>query len=120
MCNLSDKKSKKGQTSPTGNRCTSLPICKLELDVSGSYPKTLSCNKYIVLFVDWYSGWPEAFSVPEKTAKPAAHLLEEMIPRYSTPLQIVTDNGSENINRVMKHTLQEMNYSHVTTSFYHP
>ena len=35
-------------------------------------------------------------------------------------MQIVTDNGSENINRVMKQTLQEMNISHVTTSYYHP
>ena len=47
-------------------------------------------------------------------------LLEEIIPRYSTPLHIVTDNGSENINRVMKHTLQEINIRHVTTSYFHP
>ena len=64
---------------------------------------------------------PEAFSVPDKTAEMVVHLLlEEIIPMYSTPLQIVTDNGSENINRVMKHTPQEMNISHVTTSYYHP
>ena len=31
---------------------------------------------------------------------------------------MVTD--SENINRVMKHTLQEMNIGHATTSYYHP
>ena len=42
-------------------------------------------------------------------------LLEEIIPRYSTPLQIVTDNGSENINRVMKHALQEMDISPTIT-----
>ena len=35
-------------------------------------------------------------------------------------MQIVTDNGSENIDRVMKHTLQEMNMSHVTTYYCHP
>ena len=47
-------------------------------------------------------------------------LLEEIIPRYSTPLQIVSDNGSENVNRVMRHTLETLNISHVTTSYYHP
>ena len=46
--------------------------------------------------------------------------LHQVIPRYNTPLYIVTDNGSENFNKVMKHTLQEMNISHVTTSYYHP
>ena len=35
-------------------------------------------------------------------------------------MEIVTDNGSVNINRVMKHTLHEMNTSYVTTSYNHP
>ena len=83
--------------------------------------RLLSGNKYIIGLVDLYSGWPEAFTVPDKTAETVVHLLfEEIIPRYSAPLQIVIDNGSENINRVMKHTLQEMNISHISTSYYHP
>ena len=71
--------------------------------------------------MDWYSGWPEAFTVSDKTAETVAHLLlEEIIPRYSIPLQIVTDNGSENVNKIMKHTLQKMNISQLTTSCYQP
>ena len=54
------------------------------------------------------------------TAETVAHLLsDEIIPRYGTPLQTDTDNASKTINRVMKHTLQGMNISHVTTSYYH-
>ena len=97
------------------------PFAKIGLDVSGPYPKTLSGNKYIIGFVDWYSGWPEAFAVPDKTAETVAHLvIDEIIPRHSTPLQIVSDNGSENVNKVMKHMLKSNNISHITTSFYHP
>ena len=60
----------------------------------------------MVGFVDWYSGWAEAFLVPDKSAETIAHLLlEEIIPRYSTPLQLVTDNGTENVNKVMQHLL---------------
>ena len=78
VCNLSDKKTKKGQPSSIGNRCSSL---QLGIDVSGPYSKTLSGNKYIIGFVHWYSGWPEAFSVPDKTAEIVVHLLlEEIIP----------------------------------------
>ena len=36
------------------------PFAKIGLDLSGPYPTTLSGNKYIISFVDWYSGWPEA------------------------------------------------------------
>ena len=49
------------------------PFAKLGLDVSGPYPKTLSGNKCIIGFVDWYSGWPEAFTVPDKTAETVVH-----------------------------------------------
>ena len=54
----------------------------------------MSRNKYIVAFVDWFSGLPEAFAVPDKTADTVAHLLiEEIFPRFGCPLQIVTGNG---------------------------
>ena len=94
------------------------PSAKLDIDVSRPYPTILSGNKYIC-FVDWYSGWPEAFAVPGRSAETVVHLvLDEIIPWHSTPLQTVTDNNTENINKVMKYTLdlrEQMNISHVTT-----
>lgn len=96
-------------------------FAKLGLDLSGPYPTSLSGNKYIVGFIDWYSGYPEAFAVPDKTADTIAHLIiEEIFPRYGAPLEIVTDNSSENVNRVVRETLQALNVHHVTTSVYHP
>ena len=96
-------------------------MAKLSLDLSGPYPTTLSGNKYIVAFVDWYSGWPEAFSVPDKTASTIAHLIvEEIFPRYGCPLQIVTNNGTENINKTVQETLQSLKIDHIRTSVYHP
>ena len=97
------------------------PMAKLSLDLSGPYPKTMSGNKYIIAFVDWFSGWPEAFAVPDKTADTVAHLLiEEIFPRFGCPLQIVTDNGSENVNKVVQETMRSLNIHHVQTSVYHP
>ena len=96
-------------------------FAKIGLDLSGPYPVTLSGNKYIATFVDWYSGWPEAFPIPDKTGETISHLLlEEIFPRYGACLQIVTDNGSEFENRVVNETLAALNVDHVTTSFYHP
>ena len=81
----------------------------------------MSGNKYIVAFVDRFSGWPEAFAVPDKTADTIAHLLiEEIFPCFGCPLELVTDNGTDNVNRVMKETLRTLNIHHVTTSFYRP
>ena len=75
------------------------PFAKLALDISGPYPKTHSGNQYIVTFIDMYSGWPEAFSVPNKKAETVVHLLvDEIFPRFGAPLQLLTDNGPENVN----------------------
>ena len=97
------------------------PFAKLALDISGPYPKTHSGNQYIVTFIDMYSDWPEAFAVPNKKAETVVHLLvDEIFPRFGAPLQLLTDNGSENVNKIMKKTLEELNVHHVTNSFYHP
>ena len=65
--------------------------------------------------------WPEAFAVPNKKAETVAHLLvEEIFPRFGGPLQLVTDNGPENANKILAKTLKELKIHHVFTSYYHP
>lgn len=97
------------------------PFAKIGLDLSGPYPTTLSGNKYIVSFIDLFSGWPESFPVPDKSADQIAHLiLEFIVTRYGCPLEILTDNGSEQVNRKVKETLKTMNINHITTSYYSP
>ena len=97
------------------------PFAKVSVYLSGHYPKTLSGNEYIISFVDWYSGWCEAFPVPDKRSEYVAHLiLEEIVPRYSTLLVLVSDNGTENVSQIMKETLEALNIKHITASVHHP
>ena len=102
---------------------TGIPLyafAKLSLDLLGLYPKSLSGYTYIIAFVDWYIGWPEAFAAPDKMAETIAHLIvNEIFPRFGCLLELVTDNGSENCNKVVKETLEVLNI-HVRTSYYSP
>lgn len=92
----------------------------LAVDTCGPYPRSLSGNKYIVTFVDLFSGWPEAFCVPDKSAETMAQLLiDEILPRYGAPRNLISDNGSE-WGAAFKNVLEEMNIKHIKTSFYHP
>ena len=52
---------------------------KRAIDVSGPYPTSLSGNKYIVSFIDLFSGYPEAFVCPDKSAQTIAHLIIDEI-----------------------------------------
>ena len=96
-------------------------MAKIYLDFSGPYPTTLSGNKYIIAFVDWFSGWPEAFAVLDKTAGTVAQLIiEEIYRRHGCALQIVWDNGTENVSRTVQEILATLKIDHVLTSIYHP
>ena len=97
------------------------PFAKISMDISGPYPTSLSGNRYVLSLVDHYSGWPEAYALPDKTAQSIAHVvLDEFFPRYGCPCEMVTDNGTENENQVMREVFEELKIHHVKTSFYHP
>ena len=97
------------------------PIAKISLDLSGPYPTSVSSNRYIIAFVDWFTGWPDAFAVPDKTADTVARLLlEHIFPHFGCSLQIVTDNGTENVNKVIKEVYESLKIDHVLTRVYHP
>ncbi|XP_047402925.1 uncharacterized protein LOC124980911 [Sciurus carolinensis] len=50
--------------------------------------------KYLLVFVDTFSGWVEAYPTRHETAKVVAKkLLEEIFPRYGIPGTIGSDNG---------------------------
>ena len=96
-------------------------FARIRSDLSGPYPTSLLGKKYIVGYIDLYSGYPEAYAVPDKSAYNIAHsLIDEIFPRYGSPLEIITDNETENVNKVRKETLETLNVHHVRTSRYHP
>ena len=67
--------------------------------------------------MDWLTAWPEAFAIPDKRARTVSDMiLSEIFPSYGAPEQLVTVNGSENVNKVMRETLEELNVQHITTS----
>ena len=47
-------------------------------------------------------------------------IIEQIYPRFGCPLLIVSDKGTENVNKVIKETLAKLKIDHVLTSVYHP
>ena len=97
------------------------PFAKIAVDTSGPYELSHSGNRYVIAFIDLYSGWPEAFATPTKDAETVAHLfIEEIYPRFGAVLQIIYDRGTEYVNEVFRKTLSTLNVSWVISSPYHP
>ena len=97
------------------------PFSVVSIDICGPYPKTLSGNRYIICFVDQFSGYIEAFASPDKSSDSVIHLLmNEIYCRHSCPIRIITDNGKEFTSTAFTETLKSMNIDHVKTTIYHP
>ena len=58
-------------------------------------------HKYLLVFVDTFSGWVEAFPTKHETAKIVTKkLLEEIFPRFGMPQVLGTDNGPAFVSQV--------------------
>ncbi|KAK1346847.1 hypothetical protein QTO34_000707 [Cnephaeus nilssonii] len=57
--------------------------------------------KYLLVFVDTFSGWVEAYPTKHETAQTVAKkLLEDILPRYGFPAEIGSDNGPAFVSQV--------------------
>ncbi|CAD7673558.1 unnamed protein product [Nyctereutes procyonoides] len=58
-------------------------------------------NKYLLVFVDTFSGWTEAFPTKRETAQVVVKkILEEIFPRFGLPKVIGSDNGPAFVSQV--------------------
>ena len=65
------------------------------MDFLGPLTKTSEGHKYILLVVDAFSKWPEAFPMKSTEASELARILyDEIICRYGAPSSILTDKTS--------------------------
>lgn len=57
-------------------------LIQVGIDLVGPLPTTARGSKYIVTLVDYFSKWPEAEALPDKSAKSVALFLYKMMCRY--------------------------------------
>lgn len=67
----------------------------LGVDIMGSLTKTKRGNKYVLVFMDYLTKWPEAFALSEVNSQVVAtKLVEEIISRHGFLRKLLSDLGS--------------------------
>ena len=58
-------------------------------------------NRYLLVFIDTFSGWVEAYPTKKETAQVVVKkLLEEIFPRFGLPKVLRSDNGPAFVSQV--------------------
>lgn len=67
---------------------------RVGIDVLGPFPRTDKGNRYILTAMDYFTKWPEAYSLPDQEAETIVDaLVEGMFSRLGVPEVIHTDQG---------------------------
>ncbi|KAJ8356790.1 hypothetical protein SKAU_G00195840 [Synaphobranchus kaupii] len=79
---------------PLQQHLVGAPMERVGVDVLGPFPVTDSGNRYILVAMDYFTKWPEAFAVPDQSvATTAERLVEEMFTRFGAPAELHSDQG---------------------------
>ncbi|MGL4337186.1 MAG: RNase H-like domain-containing protein [Turicibacter sp.] len=99
----------------------SAPMEITAMDVIGPLPETANGNKYILVFCDYLTKWPEAFALPDQKSETIAQIfVEHIVFRYGTPCKLLTDRGTNFTSDLFKAITELFQILKLTTSPYHP
>jgi hypothetical protein len=92
------------------------------IDMIGKIEPTASNgHRFILVAIDYFTKWVEAASYANVTRQVVARFLKkEIICRYGVPERIITDNGSNLNNKMMKELCKDFKIEHHNSSPYRP
>ena len=95
------------------------PFERIAIDLTGPHTPSRSGHVYILTMVDLFTKWSEAIPIRNKEAVTVARALFDVIlSRFGIPLQILSDNGKEFDNSLMKELCRLLEVDKVRTTVY--
>ncbi|XP_070576339.1 uncharacterized protein [Ptychodera flava] len=96
-----------------------IPFELIAMDIVGPLKRTRRGNKFILVIVDYATRYPEALAMPDQEAKTVATALIEVFSRMGLPGEILTDQGTNFMSRLMTDMCAKLKISKIRTSPYH-
>ena len=94
---------------------------RVAVDILGPLPKTESGNRYILVAMDYFTKWPEAYPIPNQEAVTVAKVLVEgFFTRFGVPLELHSDQGRNFESAVFQETCRLMGVHKTRTTPAYP
>ena len=98
-----------------------LPMEELCIDIKGPYPETVSGNKYVLVVVDSFSKWMEAYPMANIEAKTVADcLVKQFFSRFGVPYWLKTDQGRQFKSKLFEEMCSLLQVEHKCSTAFHP
>lgn len=96
------------------------PFKKIAIDIIGELPRSKSGCKYILTIVDYATRYPEAIPLKNISSKTVADALIQCFTRLGIPEELVSDQGSNFVGKLMTQLYEHLGITKIQTSVYHP
>ena len=96
------------------------PFEVMAVDLVGPFPLGKGGYRYLLTAVCMASKWPEAIPLKRMTAKTVAEGLIEIFSKTGIPLQLVSDQGTQFVGKVMQQLCKCLHIDRIRTTPYHP
>jgi len=97
------------------------PFARVAVDMVGPiFPPRERGNKYILIMMDYATGYPEAVPLKDIQAETVAEALVNMFTRVGVLKEILSDQGSQFLSAVMKEMCRLLSLKQLVTTPYHP
>lgn len=97
------------------------PFERVGVDCVGPLTRTIRGNRHIVVFVDYFTKFVEAYATPDITAETISKLfVEQIVCRHGSPAILQSDRGTDFTAKLTHEISRLMNTKLVHTSPYHP
>ncbi|KAL7868841.1 hypothetical protein SRHO_G00102250 [Serrasalmus rhombeus] len=97
------------------------PMERVAVDVLGPFPVTDAGNRFIIVAMNYFTKWPEAYAVPDQSAVTIAEaLVDNSFCRFGVPEVLHSDQGRNFESEVMGEVCRLMGVHKTRTTPLHP
>jgi len=96
-----------------------IPFKRVGIDIKGPYTVTENGNKYILVICDYATRYPEAIPIPDIRTETVAQAMIEVFSRVGLPSEIIHDQGSQFMSKLMSDLCQRLEIAQIPTTPYH-
>ena len=96
------------------------PFTRIAMDILGPLPRSSTGNKYILVVCDYATRYPEAIPMRTVDAEYVAEELGTMFARVGVPREILTDQGTNFMSKLLAELYNLLHIHPIRTSPYHP
>ncbi|KAI2658233.1 Transposon Ty3-G Gag-Pol polyprotein [Labeo rohita] len=97
-----------------------VPFERIGMDLVGPLPKSARGHEHILVIVDYATRFPEAMPLRKATAKNIAKELFLLCTRVGIPAEILTDQGTPFMSRLMADLCRLLRVKQIRTTVFHP